>query len=353
MAGLAALEISQLVSATWQAMREGREFFGQPEADTDAGAGAGGAGGGSKAAARRARRKGSPTPGGGARGGGGSSSNRGGSTSTSHGASSASTSFSAAGASASANAERDGRGKGAPAAAIGRITGWRDVYNLAVRWRQLAEPNDPVVWVDLLTEKEFVQGFGSHTPLLLGQAKVVRYYTNFPRALRIMKEQILEKGGVTNAANKFVSLALPEQRRAVEEAKDCKALYDVVGADFWVTTPCHSTAKPRNVLDGTRLTLQKTYNFMPLARGTAVVGYVVLLALFLAASMEVTAPIPRGIQVDWEAILSPSLDMFVQSVGPWLGARLKHENAWRGLSPVCDVVGTVGGAISLLSEYEV
>jgi hypothetical protein len=39
------------------------------------------------------------------------------------------------------------------------------------------------------------------------------------------------------------------------------------------------------------------YNFMPLCRGTAVVGYVTLLGLFLAAGMEVTASIPQGLQV--------------------------------------------------------
>ncbi len=36
------------------------------------------------------------------------------------------------------------------------------------------------------------------------------------------------------------------------------------------------------------------YNFMPLARGTAVVGYITLLAVFLAAGMPVTAPIPEA-----------------------------------------------------------
>lgn len=36
---------------------------------------------------------------------------------------------------------------------------------------------------------------------------------------------------------------------------------------------------------------------MPLARGTAVVGYVTLLGLFLAADMEVSASIPEGVQV--------------------------------------------------------
>lgn len=46
------------------------------------------------------------------------------------------------------------------------------------------------------------------------------------------------------------------------------------------------------------------YNFMPLCRGTAVVGYITLLGLFLAAGMEVTASIPQGLQVRGSPLLS-------------------------------------------------
>ena len=35
------------------------------------------------------------------------------------------------------------------------------------------------------------------------------------------------------------------------------------------------------------------YNFMPLARGTAVTGYITLLAIFLAADMPITSYIPK------------------------------------------------------------
>lgn len=39
------------------------------------------------------------------------------------------------------------------------------------------------------------------------------------------------------------------------------------------------------------------YNFMPLARGTAAVGYTTMLGLFWAAGMPVTTPIPTDYQV--------------------------------------------------------
>lgn len=44
------------------------------------------------------------------------------------------------------------------------------------------------------------------------------------------------------------------------------------------------------------------YNFMPLARGTAVVGYITLLAMFLAADMPITSPIPQVGEASREAL---------------------------------------------------
>ena len=72
--------------------------------------------------------------------------------------------------------------------------GWRDAMDVAVRWRQLSEPHDQVVWVDLLTRKEFESGFGSHTPIFSGQTKCVRYYMNFERAMELRKRCLLEQG---------------------------------------------------------------------------------------------------------------------------------------------------------------
>jgi hypothetical protein len=58
--------------------------------------------------------------------------------------------------------------------------GWRDMYDISVRWRQISEPNDPVWWVDQLTPEQFSEGFGSHTPIITGQCNVVRYGPMFP-----------------------------------------------------------------------------------------------------------------------------------------------------------------------------
>jgi hypothetical protein len=47
-----------------------------------------------------------------------------------------------------------------------------------------------------------------------------------------------------------------QMRKAVEEAQTCKDLHDAMKRDFWVVTPCYSTATPGKIMEGTRLTLQ-------------------------------------------------------------------------------------------------
>ncbi|CAI7845525.1 unnamed protein product [Closterium sp. NIES-53] len=64
-----------------------------------------------------------------------------------------------------------GGGKGG-----GRLmSGWRDVFNVIVPWRQIGEPTDLVAWIDLL-ENEIERGYGGLTALQVGQMQNVKYY---------------------------------------------------------------------------------------------------------------------------------------------------------------------------------
>ena len=241
--------------------------------------------------------------------------------------------------------------------------GWRDVYDIAVRWRQLSEPNDPVWWVDLLSPEQFAEGFGSHTPLVTGQCNVVRYFPMFSKALPIVKKLLLEANFTTS------------QQEKIKAASSCKDLYDALNRDFWVVTPCNSVARPGCIMEGTRLTLQYStpegfefsirtpgtpprleeyehemtsvwtllcaeasksdynldrvsdliltmtfywYNFMPLSRGSAATGFNVLLACFLSLDIEIATDIPSGVQPDWEGILNSSPDTFISMIKPWM-----------------------------------
>ncbi|GAX83792.1 hypothetical protein CEUSTIGMA_g11217.t1 [Chlamydomonas eustigma] len=267
-------------------------------------------------------------------------------------------------------------GSSVQAGASGRHQfGWRDAMDIVVKWRQLSEPNDQVVWVDLLTRREFEQGFGSHTPMFTGQTKCVRYYMNFPKALSIQKQVLLTEGHAFDAQNRPIPCGSPEQVAGIKAASTAEDMYQVIRDDSWVVVPIHSIHRPGKTMEGTRLTLVKTrnqpdsyefsirtpvtpprwkefdaeleaafetivkamlegehariaplilnfayywYNFMPLARGTAACGYTTILSLFWAAGMPVNASIPKQYQVDWEAILNQHPDQFVASVSSWM-----------------------------------
>ncbi|XP_062101861.1 suppressor of RPS4-RLD 1 [Humulus lupulus] len=290
---------------------------------------------------------------------------------------------------------------------------WQDVYSIAVKWRQISEPCDPVVWINKLSE-EFNSGFGSHTPMVLGQAKVVRYFPNFGRTLEVAKRVIKDKQHVYNKADEVIDLSGDKKLQDIMDANSCADLYRTVGEDFWLATWCSSTAFEGKRLEGTRITLLKMeergfdfairtpctpfrwdefeaemvmtweaickaycvenfgstdfdalesvrdailrmtyywYNFMPLSRGSAVAGFTVMLGLLLAANMRFTGSIPKGLQVDWEAILNLDPGSFVDSIKSWLYPSLEVTTSWKEYPDVASTFTTTGSVVAALSSY--
>jgi tetratricopeptide (TPR) repeat protein len=135
--------------------------------------------------------------------------------------------------------------------------GWRDLMDIAVKWRQFSEPNDPVFWIDYMTKEAFTEGFGLQTPMLTGQLRVPRYYPYFPKAFEALKGLVDQQCPLTDG--------LREQVYASKTGLD---LYGVMKRDFWVVSPCYrlstvatgeSTRQvrsdPGKYLEGTRLTM--------------------------------------------------------------------------------------------------
>ena len=119
-----------------------------------------------------------------------------------------------------------------------RTCGWRDLADVAVRWRQLAEPGDQVIWVDRLSREEFEAGFGSHTPIFSGQTACVRYADNTGRALRLFAECAALAGGVKDAAGEDVPCPRGSARAAgISAARTPGELLGACGCDAWVAVP--------------------------------------------------------------------------------------------------------------------
>ncbi|EGG21343.1 Phosphatidylethanolamine N-methyltransferase [Cavenderia fasciculata] len=234
---------------------------------------------------------------------------------------------------------------------------WRDLYDIAVKWRQFSEPNDPVWWVDCLSPEQFQEGFGSHTPLITGQTNVVRYYPMFERSFALMKKllpfQLLEiikpALGVEELLDKTEQEQEDKQVSMLKEclnATNCKELYKAIKRDFFVVTPCYSHYDKHQVYHQTSDEEKETllddisdkilmityywYNFMPLTRGSAAVGYTVLLGLFMSIDIDISAPIAKGQQPDWDAILSPTPDHFIKICKGWI---IKEEEEERTTTP--------------------
>lgn len=236
----------------------------------------------------------------------------------------------------------------------GKQQSWRDVMDVAVKWRQFSEPNDPVYWVDLLDQRAFQEGFGLQTPLVSGHTRIARYYPYFDRCFALMKTLMAD------------TLAPAEQ---VSPLGSLEELYKLIGHDFYVTTPTHSCCGQPS-MEGTRLTIQSVgplqghvfsirtpgtperfkqfdrelsfvwtklcglletpevsaesiyeqclafyfywVNFGCLSRGTAACGVIALHALLLSFNLSLPASFPEGVQLDWEAITVPRCEDFVK-----------------------------------------
>jgi len=216
-----------------------------------------------------------------------------------------------------------------------------------------------------------------------------------PRALKIMKAIIRDNPGVTE-----------DMKKQLKHIDNCRELHSLIRRDFWVTTPCHSISRPGIILEGTRLTIQYVppegyefsirtpgtpprwkeyenemdyvykllvaevtadvldldkvsewiltltfywYNFMPLSRGTAAVGFICLLGMFLAIGIEISQQVPKGQQVDWEGILGPKPQDFIDSLKPWLYPARKATEVLNTLPSVSKTFPTIRSRIQAMN----
>jgi hypothetical protein len=133
--------------------------------------------------------------------------------------------------------------------------GWRDLFDIAVRWRQITEPMDTVFWIDRLALKtSFEDRVGLSTFINSGHKKVLRYYPYNDWAINITKKILTENG--YNDVREQTRTLNPSQLSAVASAVTHKDIHMAVGArPFFHVLPCGSIKYPGKALNGTRLSL--------------------------------------------------------------------------------------------------
>jgi hypothetical protein len=288
------------------------------------------------------------------------------------------------------------------------IFSWRDFFDIAVKWRQLAEPFDVVFWLDTYPPHTSIDMVALSTSLFSGLKRNSRYYSYFNFTYEVARN-VMKKQYYTSLDPTFTSSKqLPE----IEKAQTLDDLFQIakVSSVFFVVTECESSMHPGKTIPGTRIIVSKVppegydlsigspthdkrfeffeaevnfvfskivaalvknepienlaldlffywANWGPLSRGTAATGYMSLLACFLASGESLTSKIPKLKQMDWEAILRTNPSEFRKAVKTWVGGRSKSaiSTNWLDANPgfkLSEIFKTSRDVIQTLSALD-
>uniref|UniRef100_A0AAQ6AE59 Tetratricopeptide repeat domain 13 n=1 Tax=Amphiprion ocellaris TaxID=80972 RepID=A0AAQ6AE59_AMPOC len=253
---------------------------------------------------------------------------------------------------------------------------WRDMFDIAVKWRRIADPDQPVLWLDQMPARSLSRGFNNHINLIRGQIINIRYLAYFDNILDFIKDRILVYHGAYNPRG------LLEVRQALENVNKVEDLLPIMKQfnsktrdGFTVNSKVPSMKDLGKEYDGFTITItgdryklkhipgtistfllkmevifaESLYlgqlmadadavcnlvlslvyyfcNLMPLSRGSSVVAYSVVMGALMASGKEVIGRIPKGKLVDFEAMTTPSPDSFSKTAKNWMN--LKSLPSW-------------------------
>uniref|UniRef100_A0A3P9JK07 Tetratricopeptide repeat domain 13 n=1 Tax=Oryzias latipes TaxID=8090 RepID=A0A3P9JK07_ORYLA len=288
---------------------------------------------------------------------------------------------------------------------------WRDMFDIAVKWRRIADPDQPVLWLDQMPARSLSRGFNNHINLIRGQIINIRYLAYFDNILDFIKDRILVYHGAFNPRG------LSEVRQALENVNRIEHLLPIMKQfnsktrdGFTVNSKVQSMKDPGKEYDGftititgdrvgnmlfsveTQTTEERTQqyqseiesiykdltvkgkalmlstelgdadavsnlilslvyyfcNLMPLSRGSSVVAYSVVMGALMASGKEVIGRIPKGKLVDFEAMTAPSPENFSKTTKGWM--HLKSLPSWyQSLPSVSDTFPTIRTMIEVLN----
>uniref|UniRef100_A0A8C0J6A5 Tetratricopeptide repeat domain 13 n=1 Tax=Chelonoidis abingdonii TaxID=106734 RepID=A0A8C0J6A5_CHEAB len=262
-----------------------------------------------------------------------------------------------------------------------RLMQWRDMFDIAVKWRRIADPDQPVLWLDQMPARSLSRGFNNHINLIRGQVINMRYLEYFEKILHFIKDRILVYHGANNPKG------LLEVREALENVHKVEDLVSIMKQfnsktrdGFTVNTKVPSLKDQGKEYDGftiaitgdkvgnilfsveTQTTEERTqlyhaeidalykdltakgkvlilsaelgeadavcnlilslvyyfYNLMPLSRGSSVIAYSVIMGALMASGKEVAGKIPKGKLVDFEAMTAPGSEAFSKIARSWM-----------------------------------
>ncbi|CAI5770496.1 repeat 13 isoform X1 [Podarcis lilfordi] len=292
-----------------------------------------------------------------------------------------------------------------------RLMQWRDMFDIAVKWRRIADPDQPVLWLDQMPARSLSRGFNNHINLIRGQVVNIRYLEYFEKMLHFIKDRIL----VYHSANNHKELVdVREALEQVQKVEDLlpimKQLHSKTRDGFTVNTKVPSLKDPGKEYDGftititgdkignilfsveTQTTEERTqlyhaeidalykdlttkgkllvssaesgesdavcslilslvyyfYNLMPLSRGSSVVAYSIVMGALMASGKEVSGKIPKGKLIDFEAMTAAGSEAFSKVAKDWLNLK-SISPSYKSLPLVSEYFPTLRTMIEALS----
>ncbi|XP_045717131.1 tetratricopeptide repeat protein 13 isoform X6 [Phyllostomus hastatus] len=291
-----------------------------------------------------------------------------------------------------------------------RLMQWRDMFDIAVKWRRIADPDQPVLWLDQMPARSLSRGFNNHINLIRGQVINMRYLEYFEKILHFIKDRILIYHGTNNPKG------LLEVREALEKVHRVEDLLPIMKFNtktkdgFTVNTKVPSLKEQGKEYDGftvtitgdkignilfsveTQTTEERTqlyhaeidalykdltakgkvlvlssefgeadavcnlilslvyyfYNLMPLSRGSSVIAYSVIVGALMASGKEVSGKIPKGKLVDFEAMTAPGSEAFSKIAKSWMNLK-SISPSYKTLPAVSETFPTLRSVIEVLN----
>ena len=151
-----------------------------------------------------------------------------------------------------------------------RLLDYRALMDIAVRYRQLADPESPIFWFDNLPAEDLSESLptcagGSMslaTPILNGRKKSTRYYSNYELAFNYSRLAVLRYGYYIQqeSGNAYVNTSRLYTKKTLDGVRSLDDLYGLAQRHpHWVMTSVSSGALAMGVLEGSRLSLSGSH----------------------------------------------------------------------------------------------
>lgn len=291
-----------------------------------------------------------------------------------------------------------------------RLMQWRDMFDIAVKWRRIADPDQPVLWLDEMPAQSLIRGFNNHINLIRGQVINMRYVEYFDKILSFIKERILIFHSANNPRGILDVKEALEKVQKVEDLLPIMKLNSKTRDGFTVNTKVPSLKDQGKEYDGftititgdkignilfsveTQTTEERTqlyhaeieslykdltakgkvlvlstelgeadvvcelilslvyyfYNLVPLSRGSSVVAYSVIMGALMASGKEVTGKIPKGKLVDFEAMTTLGPEAFSKTAKSWVNLT-SLDPSFKTLPSVSESFPTLRAMIEVLN----